>query len=142
MSPSSGACDVITRCSLQPGAWLSPLPRVSSLWWRRWGAGRGGEGAAVSLFVSSRAANEQEGCLLPAPDASHSPALSSWFRLLGGQDGGCHAELVSSESCSFPATALPLPGAGEQSLACPGLWVPSCARSGPGASGYAFSLVS
>lgn len=85
--PSSSTCGV-TGCSLQPGAWLSPSARVPSLSWRRWGAGRGGEGAAVSLFASSRAANGQERCLLPAPDASHSPALSSWFRLLGGQERG------------------------------------------------------
>lgn len=138
---SSSTCGV-TGCSLQPGAWLSPSARVPSLSWRRWGAGRGGEGAAVSLFASSRAANGQERCLLPAPDASHSPALSSWFRLLGGQDGGCHAEWVSSESCSFPSTALPLPGAGEHSLACPALRVPGCARSGPGASSHTLSAVS
>lgn len=33
--------------------------------------------------------------LVPAPDASHSPALSSWFLLLGCLGEGSHAEQVS-----------------------------------------------
>lgn len=78
---------------------------------------------------------------MPAPDASHSPALSSWFRLLCCLDEGSHAERVSgvgqklslSQGLALPGThAEGLKMTGGQSLA----WVPAaqrCQGSGEGA---------
>lgn len=93
-------------------------------------------------------------CLMPAPDASHSPALSSWFRLLHCLDKSSHADRVSraGQQLSLPKTRaealkmmkgqrlpwLPVPRSVRtqervqgsswdttQPRTCPGLWLPS-----------------
>lgn len=67
---------------------------------------------------------------MPAPDASHSPALSSWFRLLRCLDEGSHAERVSGVGQQLSLSqGLALPGAHAEGLKMMGrqsqAWLPA-----------------
>lgn len=74
--------------------------------------------------------------LMPAPDASHSPALSSWFRLLSCLDEGSHAEGVSGAGQQLSLSqGLALPGAHAESLKVLGRAKPGLAACSPEVSG-------
>lgn len=54
---------------------------------------------------------------MPAPDAIHSPALSSWFQLLRCLDEGSHAERVSGVGQQLSLSqGLAVPGAHPEGL--------------------------
>ena len=92
-APASHTCSV-AGCSFQPGGGL-----VSSL-------SPGEVGSSEPLFQAGwglqcpcpppqgQWMGGRDVCLMPAPDASHSPAVSSWFQLLHCLDEGSHAEWV------------------------------------------------
>lgn len=81
------ALSSLGRASIQPA--LEELGSSESLFQAGWGLQRPCP-PPQGQWMGGR-----DVCLIPAPDASHSPALSSWFQLLHCLDEGSHAERVS-----------------------------------------------
>lgn len=74
--------------------------------------------------------------LMPAPDANHSPALSSWFRLLSCLDESSHAKGVSGAGQQLSLSqGLALPGAPAEGLKVLGRAKPGLAACSPEVSG-------